>query len=140
MWFRRSRIPLRARGTQSRSRSGATRGWSRYSRRNTRRPVQPPPPAPPGRARRGGDAGSTNRRCVHQSPLRPERVDAALEAEGREVRFERLAVVPDLLDDVERPAVIQREHLADVAGRADEALHGGILARERLVDRLRGEA
>src|SRR4029079_8650435 len=63
-------------------------------------------------------------------------VDAALEAERLEVRVERFAVVADLLDDVERPAVIVAGRVAYVASRADEALHAGVLARERLVDRL----
>ncbi len=77
-----------------------------------------------------------DRRRVHQAALGPQVVQAAREAERLEVRVEALAVVADLLDDVECPAVVQAEHLAHVAGGADEALYRRILAGERLVDGL----
>src|SRR5438477_11778247 len=64
-----------------------------------------------------------NRRRVHQPALVPQPVQAALEAQRLEVRVEALAVVADLLDDVPGPLVVQAEHLAEVAGRAHEALH-----------------
>ena len=49
-------------------------------------------------------AALPDRRGVHQAALVPQAVQAALEAERLQVGVEALAVVADLLDDVERPA------------------------------------
>src|SRR6476659_7267135 len=65
---------------------------------------------------------------------------AALEAKWREIGVEALGVVADLPDDKVGPAVVERQHLAEVAGCADEALDGGVRALRLLVDVLRVEA
>src|SRR3954468_1274091 len=83
---------------------------------------------------------STDRRHVEQAALGPQAVVAALETERREIDVEAFGVVAHLLDDVIGPAVVEREHLAEVAARADEALDGGVGAPGLLVDVLRREA
>src|SRR5512134_3010598 len=73
-------------------------------------------------------------RGIHDAALVPEAVQAALEAERLEVGVEALAVVADLLDDVVGPLVVDAEHLADVAARADDALDRRVLAGGLLID------
>src|SRR5688500_7897048 len=90
--------------------------------------------------RRAISTGLPDGRRVHQPALVPQAVKPALEAEGLQVVVEALAVVTHLLDDIERPLVVDAEHLADVAARADEALDGGVLSSGLLVDVLRADA
>src|SRR5687767_13021909 len=73
-------------------------------------------------------------RGIHQAALVPQPVQPALEAERLQVGVEALAVVAHLLDDVVGPLVVDAEHLADVAGGADEALDVRIGAGGLLVD------
>src|SRR5688572_878400 len=79
-------------------------------------------------------------RGIHQPALVPQAVQPALEAERLKVGVEALTVVAHLLDDVERPLIVDAEHLADVAARADEALNGRVGARGFLVDVLGADA
>src|SRR5687767_276667 len=83
---------------------------------------------------------SANRRRVEDAALVPEPVQAALEAQRLQVGVEAFAVVADLAHDVEGPAIVERKHLAEVAGRADKTLDRWVGALRLLVDVLRAEA
>src|SRR3954470_14232968 len=78
-------------------------------------------------------------RRVHQAALIPQAVEAALEAQRLEVGVEALGIVADLLHDIERPLVVDAEHLADVAAGADEALDGGIGVSRLIIDIFTGK-
>src|SRR5215213_956758 len=82
-------------------------------------------------------ARSADRRRVLQAALCPERILAALDLERRalaDVLLEDLAVVPDMLDDAERPVVRQADGLAELALRSEHALDLGVVVLGHLVD------
>jgi hypothetical protein len=54
--------------------------------------------------------------------------------------LEGFAVVADLFDDVESPAVVQLEHFAEIAFGTEESLHHGVGVLRLLVDILRGDS
>src|SRR5580704_10749615 len=85
---------------------------------------------------------SPKRNRVHQAAVGPQRVLAALELERRvdaNIALEALAVVPDLLDDVVHPLLVDTDGLAVAWRDAQEALDGRIVALQHLVDVLRGD-
>src|SRR6201991_2790241 len=82
-------------------------------------------------------------RSVLQPALRPEIVQPAVDLEDRahaDVAVEALAVVTDLLDDVVDPLLVDSERLAHARRRAEDALDGGVLALQHVVDVLRRDA
>src|SRR3954447_20457848 len=107
----------------------------------TRPARSPPSKSRPAASRRCGSSGrldawaaapsvSTERYRVHQAAVGPQRVLAALELEGRvlaDIALEAVAVVPDLLDDVVHPLLVDADRLAVARCDAEEALDGGIV-------------
>src|SRR6476659_5995222 len=87
--------------------------------------------------------GSPHGRCVLDTALGPEPVDAAADAELRarsHITFEHFAVIADLLDDADDPVLAQAQLLAEVALDAQEAPDLGLVGLQRLVDVLGGDA
>src|SRR4029077_1784565 len=81
--------------------------------------------------------------CVLQAALRPQCILTAGDLERRahaDVALEHLAVVTDLLDDVVDPLLVDAERLAHARSDAEDALDGGVVALQHLVDVLRGDA
>src|SRR4051812_38329274 len=90
-----------------------------------------------------GEGRSADRRGVLQAALGPQRVQATLDLERAahaDVAVEALAVVTDLLDDVVDPLLVDAERLAHARRRAEDALDGGIVALQHLVDVLGRDA
>src|SRR6188474_3533883 len=84
-----------------------------------------------------------DRRRVLQAALRPQLVQAALDLEraaGADMLVEALAVVPDLLDDVVDPLLVDPERLAHARRDTEDALDRRVLALQHLVDVLRRDA
>src|SRR5215470_17483856 len=84
-----------------------------------------------------------DRRRVLQAALGPQIVQAAVDFQhraGTDVALEALAVVPDLLDDVVDPLLVDPQRLAHARCDAEDALDAGILALQHLVDVLRIDA
>src|SRR3954468_23240925 len=82
---------------------------------------------------------SADVRDIEDAAVFPEMVDAAGDAQRRDVAVDALAVVADLPYDARRPVGVDAQHRAEPAVAADEPLHAGIVAGERLLDRLRAE-
>src|SRR5215475_5052524 len=82
------------------------------------------------------DRESPIRNRVHQPAFAPQPVEptAQLErASGADVAVKHFAVVPDRLDGVEHPFVVEAEQRAEVAGFAEQPLHDRVVARLRLL-------
>src|SRR4029450_10535132 len=78
-----------------------------------------------------------NRRGVLQAALGPELVQATVDLEQgvlADIAVEALAVVTDLLDDVVDPLLVDAERLAHARRDTEDALDGGILALQHLID------
>src|SRR3954462_4056101 len=87
--------------------------------------------------------GSPHGRCVLDTALGPEPVDAAADAQLRarsHITFEHFAVIADLLDDADDPVLAQAQLLAEVALDAQETPDLGLVGLQRLVDVLGGDA
>src|SRR5262249_31207362 len=89
--------------------------------------------------RGGGSLALADRRSVLQAALAPERVETALELQGRlrpDTTLVDVAVVPDLLDDLVGPVGLQAEQLAHVVllVDAENALHLRVGGALHLVD------
>src|SRR5262245_2541141 len=75
-------------------------------------------------------SASANGRCVLQAALRPELVQTASQAQGglqTDIAFEAFAVIPDLLEDVVGPSIIEPHHLAHFVLDAQQATDLGIV-------------
>src|SRR5215469_17090681 len=66
------------------------------------------------------------RRREHQPAILPQRIRAALQAEGRfrpDIAGEDLAIIADLLDDVIGPVLREPHLLAEIVADTEEPLH-----------------
>src|SRR5215468_6174222 len=78
-----------------------------------------------------------DRRRVLQAALGPQIVQAAVDFQhraGTDVALEALAVVPDLLDDVVDPLLVDPQRLAHARRHAEDALDRRIVAFQHVVD------
>src|SRR6516162_847569 len=85
----------------------------------------------------------SDRRRVLDAAFAPQVVETTRDLERRalaNVLVEDLAVVPDLLDDVVDPLLVDTERLAHAGGDAEDALDGGVVALQHLIDVLRRDA
>src|SRR3954465_12957069 len=80
---------------------------------------------------------SADVRDIENAAVFPEMVDAAGDAQRRDVAVDARALVPALPYGARRPVGVAPQPRADPAVAADEPLHAGIVAGERLLDRLR---
>src|SRR3954454_22872987 len=87
--------------------------------------------------------GSPHGRCVLDSALGPEPVDATADAELRarsHITFKHFAVIADLLDDADDPVLAQAQLLAEVALDTQQPPDLGLVGLQRLIDVLGGDA
>src|SRR5580698_8525588 len=77
---------------------------------------------------------SAHRRRILNPALVPERVETAAQPERRDVALPALAEIADLRDDLDDPVVRHAEHLAELGGGAEKALHVGVRVVEPLLD------
>src|SRR5581483_12394348 len=84
-----------------------------------------------------GSLPSTDRLGVLQAALGPQFVEAAVDLEDRacaDIAVEALAVIADLLDDVDDPLLVDTKRLAHAGGDAEDALDRRVVALQHLVD------
>src|SRR5262249_42610974 len=73
----------------------------------------------------------------------PQRIEASGDLQRRAhayIALEHFAVVPDLLDDVVDPLLVDTQRLAHAGRYAKDALDGGVVALQHFVDILGGDA
>src|ERR1043165_8192707 len=92
-------------------------------------------------SRKSASKRSPNRRRVDQAALAPQRIDAALQPKrSADVAREARAGVPDLLDDLIGPVLLEAERPAVAGHDTQQALDRGIGALLHLVGVGRGDA
>src|SRR5258708_748311 len=87
--------------------------------------------------------GSADGRGVLQPALGPQLVEPAIDLERRahtDIAVESFAVIPDQLDDVVDPLLVDPERLTHARRDTEDALDGGVVASQHVVDILRGDA
>src|SRR5262245_16203748 len=86
---------------------------------------------------RGEETSLLERDGVHQAALGPGGVEPALKLQGAglaDIALKNLAVIASGLDRLLHPFVVKPEPRAEVAGGAEQALHGRRLRLRHLVD------